>query len=35
LQRLLDAGRIDQPTALRVIRRGRLLDFTITPRESR
>jgi S1-C subfamily serine protease len=35
LQRLLDAERIDRPTAVRVIRRGRLLDFTITPRESR
>jgi S1-C subfamily serine protease len=35
LQRLLDAERIDRPTPVRVIRRGRLLDFTVTPRESR
>lgn len=34
LQRLLDASRIDRPIALRAIRRGRLLDFTVTPRES-
>ncbi len=35
LQRLLDAARIDRPTAMQVIRRGRLLGFTVTPRESR
>jgi len=34
LQRILDAERIDVPVHVRVIRRGRLLDFTITPRES-
>ncbi|HJW50722.1 MAG TPA: trypsin-like peptidase domain-containing protein [Burkholderiaceae bacterium] len=34
LQRILDAERIDVPVRVRVIRRGRLLDFTITPRES-
>ena len=34
LQRLLDAKSIDVPVHVRVIRRGRLLDFTITPRES-
>jgi S1-C subfamily serine protease len=35
LQRLLDAGRIDRETAVQVIRRGRLLSFAVTPRESR
>jgi S1-C subfamily serine protease len=35
LQRLLDAERIDRATEVRVIRRGRLLNFTVTPRESR
>jgi S1-C subfamily serine protease len=35
LQRLLDSERIDRPTAFRAIRRGRLLDFAVTPRESR
>ena len=34
LQRLLDASRIDRPIAARAIRRGRLLDFTITPRDA-
>jgi S1-C subfamily serine protease len=34
LQRLLDADRIDRKTAFRVVRRGRLLEFTVTPRES-
>jgi len=34
LQRILDAERIDVPVQVRVIRRGRLLNFTITPRES-
>ncbi len=34
LQRLLDASRIDRPMAARVIRRGRVLDFTITPRDA-
>jgi len=34
LQRILDAERIDVPVHVRVIRRGRLLDLTITPRES-
>jgi S1-C subfamily serine protease len=31
LQRLLDASRIDRPMSVRVIRRGRLLHFTLTP----
>jgi S1-C subfamily serine protease len=35
LQRLLDAERIDIPTHVQVVRRGRLLNLTITPRESR
>jgi S1-C subfamily serine protease len=35
LQRLLDAERIGRPTTLQAIRRGRLLSFTATPRESR
>jgi len=35
LQRLLDAERIDIPTRFHVIRRGRLLELTVTPRESR
>ena len=35
LQRLLDGDRIDRPTPVRAIRRGRVLDFTVTPRESR
>lgn len=35
LQRLLYAGRIDRITNVRVIRRGRLLDFTVMPSESR
>ena len=34
LQRLLDASRIEKPMAVRVIRRGRLLDFTVTPRDA-
>ena len=34
LQRLLDADRIGRPLALRAIRRGRLLEFTVTPREA-
>jgi S1-C subfamily serine protease len=34
LQRLLSAERIDRATRVRVIRRGRVLDFTVTPRES-
>jgi S1-C subfamily serine protease len=34
LQRLLNADRIDRPTVVGVIRRGRLLHLTITPRES-
>ena len=34
LQRLLDAKSIDVPVHVRLIRRGRLVDFTITPRES-
>jgi S1-C subfamily serine protease len=34
LQRLLDARRIDRPLAVRALRRGRLLDFTVTPREA-
>ncbi|HTN50435.1 MAG TPA: trypsin-like peptidase domain-containing protein [Burkholderiaceae bacterium] len=35
LQRLLDAERIGRATPIRVIRRGRLLDLTITPLESK
>jgi S1-C subfamily serine protease len=35
LQRLLDAEHIDRPMPARAIRRGRLLDFELTPRESR
>jgi len=35
LQRLLDGERIDSATGVRVIRRGRVLNFTVTPRESR
>jgi S1-C subfamily serine protease len=35
LQRLLDSERIDRATGVRVIRRGRVLEFTVTPRESR
>jgi S1-C subfamily serine protease len=35
LQRALDGARIGRPTALRVIRRGRALDFTATPRDGR
>jgi S1-C subfamily serine protease len=35
LQRLLDAERIDIPTHVQVVRRGRLLNLTVTPRESR
>jgi S1-C subfamily serine protease len=35
LQRLLDGERIGRPTALRVIRRGRALDLSATPRDGR
>jgi S1-C subfamily serine protease len=35
LQRLLDANRIERPTAFRAIRRGRMHDFSVTPRDSR
>jgi S1-C subfamily serine protease len=34
LQRLLDGGRIGKLVALRVIRRGRLLHFTLTPADA-
>ena len=34
LQRLLDASRIEKPMSVRAIRRGRLLDFTLTPRDA-
>ena len=35
LQRLLDAERIDIPIRVQAVRRGRLLDLTVTPRETR
>ena len=34
VQRLLNAEHIGRPTLMRVIRRGRQIDFSVTPKES-